>query len=661
MYTLNNIIAKALVEEKVAASGNGHVQSQLASTVAAVIYKIKGITVAQSVAIAAVVADSLTDVDILVDAFLDSFSGTKVFSKQGDVVEHDLGMTGDEAVDILVEAGIFTKEDGVGDELVKILERDTTIYTPAKAGAVKRKFKNYGLEKDQASGLLHKAINVLERTDFTIDTNMLVIAQQVQARTGGPAKDDEAHVLHGCASMSGEQAYNSEFKADRRSRLYQAACSGPNGQASDRSRALMDLHGVEYTDEQIPEIKRVIRAEVMDMVKVPESEVGKLMGEAIADPVTFIIKEEAKPKKERDVPKMWSFVKAAFIWSELAKGNKPYVGMAVGYDAKCSGPQLGALMSGDAKIAAACGMTLTQVSDAYELAIVELDKVGLTGFTRAGIKKAYMGIFYGQGYAAFMDFKQLAKDEQFEILEIFKDATPSEYEDIAKMFHGAVSKSFGPSMNQLRKRFKNYMDRVEGRCAHMMPDGFKVQMNYKVKHNINDVAMDFGVEAPDVIVVTPNYEHKFIKLQLKTSVVDTTSFVRNGFVNLIQGTDALIAKLIIVHLDRLGAKHVIAVHDCFRVNVTELDLLEEAIKCAYMDLFGNDFNTATEDLPAGTDIIGLYFAGMDKSLIEGEKGEQGSQFIKTRTGHVIRKARKLNGTPMKDLIQALGTSYYFAK
>ena len=197
MYTLNNIIAKALVEEKVAASGNGHVQSQLASTVAAVVYKIKGITVAQSVALAAVVADSLTDVDILVDAFLDSFSGTKVFSKQGDVVEHDLGMTGDEAVDILVEAGIFTKEDGVGDELVKILERDTTIYTPAKAGAVKRKFKNYGLEKDQASGLLHKAINVLERTDFTIDTNMLVIAQQVQARTGGPVKDEEAHVLHG--------------------------------------------------------------------------------------------------------------------------------------------------------------------------------------------------------------------------------------------------------------------------------------------------------------------------------------------------------------------------------------------------------------------------------------------------------------------------------
>ena len=63
----------------------------------------------------------------------------------------------------------------------------------------------------------------------------------------------------------------------------------------------------------------------------------------------------------------------------------------------------------------------------------------------------------------------------------------------------------------------------------------------------------------------------------------------------------------------------------------------------------------------GTDIIGMYFQGIDKSLVAGGKGEQGSQFLVTRSGQEVRKFRKINGHKVSDLIDQLGTTYYFAK
>lgn len=659
---LNNVIAANLIAEKQQASGSGFVQTQLSSTLAAIIYK-EGCTVADAVAISSCLADSLVDIEYLVDIFVHNFENTKVESTgivDGKKVEteHSINLSVEDALLLLVKCKLLDDDGNVGDALIKILEQDDRLHTPQLAGTLKRRYKNYSLPKDQFSNLQRESFDVLERNEFTVDQRSFLIAKQVQAVLGGAENDPEAHVLVGCEKMDSNKAYVSEFKADMRDRGYQADCSGPNGQASDRSRALMDLVGVP-TDYDIESVKQAVRAEIMDMVNVPKSEVGKLMAKAVKDPVSFIVEQEKLPKRDRTVPKMYSFVKAAFIWKELAQGNRPYIGMAVGLDAKCSGPQLAAMMVGDAKIAAACGMTLEQVDDAYELAIQSLKEAGFTGFTRAGVKKAYMGIFYGQGYAAFMDLAQLEKDEQWEILDLMQSGY--DLEDTAKRFHKAISKSFGPAMNQLRKRFKNYAGNVTGKLSHVMPDGFLVRMNYKVKHNIHDVAVSYGIDSPDVIVSTPSFTHKFIKLSLNTNKIDTANFVRNGFVNMIQATDALIARLIIVHLGRLGAKHVISVHDCFRVNVTEMHLLEQAIKLAYQDLFGSETNIKTQDLPMGTDIIGLYFEGLNKSLVEGVNGELGSQFITTRQGQQVRKFRKINGVKVSDLISQLGTSYYFAK
>jgi hypothetical protein len=112
----------------------------------------------------------------------------------------------------------------------------------------------------------------------------------------------------------------------------------------------------------------------------------------------------------------------------------------------------------------------------------------------------------------------------------------------------------------------------------------------------------------------------------------------------------------------MGAKHIIAVHDCFRVNVTEMHLLKQAIVNAYMDLFGWVENKATKDLPKGVDILAMYFEGANKQVTNGEY-HMVNQF---RTTSGKRKMPKIQGMYLSEIIGKLGDvkkggSYYFAK
>lgn len=599
----------------------------------------------------------------MVESTLESATLKSVVSGNGQIATttHEVSLDIDTLHAAMKNVGFVNDDNTIGARLIQILEQRTEAYKPTLVGTPwVRRFPLYAKEKGQAAPLAIEAIEALEATQYTIDANMVCIANQVQVVLGLD-NDDEGYVLTGCNEMSAHDCYTSEFKADARIRLYQAACHGPNGQASDRSRAMMDLANVPM-DYDIPTVQKAIRAEVMDMVSVSTDKIGKLMTLAIKDPVSFIVAELAKPKKNRDAAKPWSFVKAAIIWNELQKGNRPYIGMAVGLDAKCSGPQLGALMSGDAEVAAACGFTLVQMEDAYHRAIRELQNAGFN-FTMAHrnlIKKPFMGIFYGQGWAAFTNLTQMKKDEQEEIISILFPSGVAN-DDVAKAFHKAITKSFGKKMVAVRNRFKEYAEKVSGRIAHYMPDGSKVAMNYKVRVNILGEAIEHDVVCPDVTVTTENNTYKFIKMGLKTREVHTGDFVRNGFVNMIQATDALIARLIIVHLKRLGAQHIISVHDCFRVNVTEMHLLEQAIKNAYMDLFGTRTNTKTEDLPMGTDILAMYFEGANLQINNGEEVTPIKQFMPVGNMGEVRKMMQINRVSLPELIQALGTSYYFAK
>jgi hypothetical protein len=605
---------------------------------------------------ALVIACSLVDALDQPDYFLEMFIHTMetaqlrtVLDNKSTTQELDLDM---EAIAlVLVEMGFVTEEGEPGDSLIALKEMEKEAYAPT-TGEIVRRNPTYKLEKGQASDLLVESITAQEKTMFTVDSYMLNIANKVQAITGGVDADDEAYVLAGCNNMDPKQAYHSEFMADRRGRTYQAACHGPIAAASDRSRALMDLVGVP-TSYDVPTVMSVIKAEMEDMTKCIKTQVIELnmIGEE-----QFIINHTPKGT---DCKKPWSFVKAVRIVRELKAGNRPYIGMAVGLDAKCSGPQLAALMVGDADLAAACGMTLVQVEDAYERCVQMLAKFGFHGFTRNGVKKAFMGVFYGQGYAAFTDVKGMMEEEDMK--EVVAILAPQGIisDDVAKKFHKAITQSFGKKLVALRERFKEFNGKVQGRIGHTMPDGFKIQMNYKVKWNILNEAMEFGVEAPDAHIVTGDMTRKFIKVQLNTLEVHTGDFVRNGFVNMVQGTDALIARLIITQLDRLGAQHILGIHDCFRVNVTEMHLLKQAIINAYMILFGTKVNCKSADLPMGQDILGMYFEGASKQLVEGEKVVPMPQFLPF--GPKPRKMAKIGDNKIEDVIQALGTSYYFAK
>ena len=589
---------------------------------------------------------------------------TMLMAIEQDLGNVDLKVTGADEWDLpapvfaelktaMTKAGYITVNNEIGTRFAELVSLRKEAYAPVLASEGITRRHNYAQVK--TSPLFKEAIHALEATEYTVDTYMLQIARAVVAATGGNEKDPEGYVLRGSERMDANEAYISEYKGDRRLRMYQASCQGPMGAASDRSRSLMNLAGVTM-DYDVDVVIPALRAEMADMVKAKDAgERAQLIKDAVNDPVAFIINQLQLAKTEREtVGKPYSFVKAAKLWVELNTGQRPYLGMAVGLDAKCSGPQLAGLMAGDQGLAAACGFTLAEVEDAYERAIVQLEKAGIRGLTRADIKKPYMGIFYGQGWAAFMDGNNMSGACYH---AVYGDCVPNEA--AAKAFHKAVTASFGARVLNIRAAFREYTGKVAGAISYNMPCGSEVKMNYKQKVNILGEAMDVvnGVGGLDVVVTNNMETYRFPNYLMATKEIATDDHVRNGFVNMIQATDAMLARLIIVNLKRMGAQHIICIHDCFRVNMTEMHILEAAIKQAYKDLFCTARNERSEDMPLGTDILGLYFKGLNSSVVEGESTRTMSQFFENG----VRRLMKINGERVSTLVDALGTSYYFAK
>jgi hypothetical protein len=152
-------------------------------------------------------------------------------------------------------------------------------------------------------------------------------------------------------------------------------------------------------------------------------------------------------------------------------------------------------------------------------------------------------------------------------------------------------------------------------------------------------------------------------VKFKTKENDLQSYSRKGFVNMIQATDALMARLIVVHAKKLGIKNIISIHDCFRVDIHSTGLLQQAIINAYQELFGSESNESTEHMPCSLDIVAEYFKGALKSTKEEFKFKYtGGMFI-LKTGY--RVCDSINGVSMSSLISQLGSNnhqcFYFAK
>lgn len=290
--------------------------------------------------------------------------------KAGDKVLEVGDLTG--WFDTVVHAGLINEHGQVGERLVSIMLETEKAYPQAAFHGVSRRkpvmpYNSTHKAASKVSPLMQKAVDVLQATKYNVDEFML----RVSLRTNNK---EEGYVLDGCKYLvkNGNVPVVAEFFADRRGRLYQGDAHGPNGQSSDMARALMDLHGVS-TDYDIDKAIQAVRDEMSDMVcrsldvaiSVFRSEVTGV--HSAAEFITTQV--ELKQQKAQDmltpaqdamliVTKPYSFTKAVRVLNALEKGERPYIGMAFGLDAKCSGPQYGAIMTGDREIARATGFSV---------------------------------------------------------------------------------------------------------------------------------------------------------------------------------------------------------------------------------------------------------------------------------------------------------------
>lgn len=560
-------------------------------------------------------------------------------------------------IDNLLDSGVYV----AGEHTLKIVDEVRSSYAPALASVGVERRRDYA--SITTSPLFKEAIHALESTEFMKSDEMLDIAYNVyEAMPNDNKLKAQEYVILGSMQLETGEAYVSEFFGDKRGRMYQAACYGPNGQSSDMARAMMDLHGVSQ-DYDSEEVMKLLIAEMKDMGSwVDKPQFISDMNDAVVSPVKFICEHL---NGDYHMSKPWNFVKFAKLVYKVKQGNNPYIGVAVGLDAKCSGPQLAALMVGDEKMLAATGFTTKQVDDAYHNALACVRSEGITGLNRSLIKKSFMAIFYGAGQAAMMDAETITQ-ATWECL--YSGLTNEQIEEKSKLFYQGILKSFGVKLNNIRAKIKQggfdfelKLPKFDKPVRHFMPDGLEVAMEYKEKLNMDGEVITQEVTASGTTTVIAGMETKrFDNMNFATKNYNHADFARTGFVNMIQATDAMIARLIVVHAKRLGAQHIIAVHDCFRVNIHDMPILDQAIKNAYLDLFGTKTDASTKDLPLGTDIIGMYFDGAREATIDSLKinAEYASQFYGKSD---IRRLDEVNGADMRTLINKLGETTYFSK
>lgn len=592
------------------------------------------------------------------------------------------------ALDALVRSGYVeylmdTRVIVAGKRTIKILDEVKQAYAPLEAinGIVSR-VRGYSQVKH--SELFKEAIHALEGTEYMACGSMLEIARDVY-RLANPEQKQalmaEDYVLKGTAGMKPLTAYVSEFFGDRRGRIYQASCFGPNGQSSDMARSMMDLHGVsmDYDDEATIEL---LLAEMHDMgTFTSEGDMLLDIEAAVKSPAEFII---SHMDDTTHIDKPWNFVKFSILFDAIYNEEKPYIGVAVGLDAKCSGPQLGALMVADQAMLAATGFTMKKIDDAYVRCIDSCEKHGITGLTRSLVKKPFMAVFYGASGGAMMNHHTITLKTHQALFSAYGEYVKNEagvlefdvnmdmydaFEEKADLFYTAITNSFGRELNQVRATIKRAgveyvkdadpIEKFDKPLTHNMPDGFEVAMDYRIKLDIEGNPLAGAKPITNTNIKTGFIDKNFKNMVFSTEDYAFADYARTGFVNMIQASDALLARLIVVHAKRLGAQHIIAIHDCFRVNIHDMAILEDAIRMAYHDLFSAKQNTPTKDLPLGTDILGMYFDGSKEATKPEYKNACGyhSQFFKNGT----RLLRAVNGVHFKTLVNALGTTYYFAK
>jgi len=389
--------------------------------------------------------------------------------------------------------------------------------------------------------------------------------------------------------------------------------------------------------------------------------------EAITDPVAFIIKHMTDKKDGGNIMKPWSFVKASLILQQLREGVHCYIGMGFGKDCKTSCAQMGAFMVSDRLLLEACGFSEGDVADAYERVLAQCILLGIRNLTRNDIKKPFMAVLYGVAKTGLMSKKTIL-DACWN--KLYANLDEEHHEEVASKLYKAITEGFGAPLNRLRNKIKQAGMHYpaageEGICKYAsevkyyLPDLFEVKMDYRVSIDLEGERV-FGKNAIDVHVQGNSIDQVFTDMKFKTKTKDLESQSRTGFVNLVQAVDGLLARLIIVNLQELGATHVTSVHDCFRVTIHDVELLDEAIKASYLELFGTTHNVESRNLPLGTDICELYFQGTHK--VTKDEWLFDTKMERMFYGKSkLRRLMEIGGKDLRECINSLGVMKYFDK
>lgn len=484
-------------------------------------------------------------------------------------------------------------------ELVSTKETTTALNTPVTEDNRRKPYIKGG--KVKPSKLLKEAISFLQDTEYHVDAVMF------KAITGAFEMVDrhsvvipegirsEKYVYYGTRQVLAADKLFSDYFADARGRLYHIAAAGPNPQSSDYARSLYS-HNIENVVQKGSPAYDMFMTEFDDITGSNRWATPEARTRAARNPsgaiFAFIKNPEGAPKKP------FTYVRMAIDWLKFEEEGFCDSRIGFGLDAKCSGTQYLSMIAGDARMAAACGLTTNPVKskDPYQMSLEELVKLlnkspllpskdiqeqhlnPKNG--RDFIKTPYMAIQYGGSTTALVESS-----------DFVEGATPivgkNNIEAFADTCIGAIRIALGPKINMFIKKVAESVERelkLRGKpyLDYKHSDGLRV---HKPAFPEQTVCNAFSIRLdPRTRVIFGNIEKKQPwKIKAINPTID--EFVRTFVVNYIQGIDALVARTVTKHAKAAGLRGFTSIHDCFRCCLEDAPKMMEVVRAAYKEVF----------------------------------------------------------------------------
>jgi len=475
------------------------------------------------------------------------------------------------------------------------------------------------------SNLAKNAMDYLATLEYTADRRMLEIAQQTKAATLHLTKSavnttsywEGTYFLDASEGMDDSVSYHSEYDADHRGRMYHVASYGTNPQGSGVSRSIFTLSN-KVKVEKGSKAHEALLNELNEYAKVDRYKEKDYMEKVVKAPVAFLVAYLNSGSEALGCPFM--YVRIVIDLMHLETHGKVMSGIVSGLDAKCSGTQIYAIVTGNLELLRACGFSSTKVADPYELCCQHIKHIW--DVSREIMKKPYMSVQYGGGIPALVNNRELMaalnlqdSAAQYKGAELLIDVVKDVLGSRIDMLKGMVYENILHSLEAAKKTS----------IAYKHTDGFRVKYEaypqITITHKYSEVRYAPGLKGKHIFFGS---KVKDIGLQADDDKPTAKEFARTFMVNWIQGIDALLARTIIKKADEAGIP-IVAIHDCFRTSLDCVHLLKGIIQEAYIEVFLENDQLANLGKQLNIDFTAL---NVDKTIFNEEMiMEEGNYFF----------------------------------